>query len=391
MPSNGAVSNLAQPKLRIAYGVMGYGRGHAMRTAAVLPALARQHAVTVFAGGDAYTALHEPCAALGVPLVRIPTIGYVYGRDGRHSSRLTFTRNFGLMNDLLIGGYGSRLVEEEFRARGIGLVISDSEAWTHRTARRLGLPRISFDHVGIMAYCRPRFAAADRLRGPRDALGYRYLMGEPARALVSSFYPAPPRRPTTAVVGPILRDDILDAKPSTGDYLLAYFNKGEHQFRERTERALRDLKQPVIVYGTSRQGVHGNLDFRAPSRAGFVRDLAGCRAVICTAGNQLISEALYLVKPVLVLPEDAVEQRLNAVAVEDLCIGMAGELERLTTARILAFLDHLEHYRGHMYRHRCDGRAAALDTLQAFIRELSAANTPQPSLPAPLQRQRVPG
>ncbi len=357
--------------MRIAYGVMGYGRGHAMRTAAVLPALMQQHEVTVFAGGDAYAALTDPASDVRVPVVRIPTIGYVYGRRGRHSNWLTFSRNFSLMNDLLIGGYGSRLVEEEFTRRGINLVISDSEAWTHRTAQRLGIPRISFDHVGIMAYCRPHFAAADRLRGPRDALGYLYLMGQPERALVSSFYPAPPRRPTTTLVGAILRDDILEAQPQTGEYLLAYFNKGEHQFRAKTERALRDLKQPIIVYGTPRRGVQGNLDFRAPSRGGFVQDLSGCRAVICTAGNQLISEAIYLAKPLLVLPEDAVEQRLNAVAVTALRVGMAGPLERLTTARILEFLEHLEHYRGHMRRQQGDGRVQAIEMLQRYISELS--------------------
>ncbi len=357
--------------MRIAYGVMGYGRGHAMRTAAVLPALMQQHEVTVFAGGDAYAALADPASDVQVPVVRIPTIGYVYGRRGRHSNWLTFSRNFSLMNDLLIGGYGSRLVEEEFTRRGINLVISDSEAWTHRTAQRLGIPRVSFDHVGIMAYCRPHFAAADRLRGPRDALGYLYLMGQPERALVSSFYPARPRRPTTTLVGAILRDDILKAQPQTGGYLLAYFNKGEHQFRAKTERALRDLKQPVIVYGTPRRGVHGNLDFRAPSREGFVQDLSGCRAVISTAGNQLISEAIYLAKPLLVLPEDAVEQRLNAVAVADLGVGMSGPLERLTTAHILEFLEHLEHFRGHMRRQQGDGRALAIEMLQRYIGELS--------------------
>lgn len=357
--------------MRIAYGVMGYGRGHAMRTAAVLPALMQQHEITVFAGGDAYAALADPASGVQVPVVRIPTIGYVYGRRGRHSNWLTFSRNFSLMNDLLIGGYGSRLVEEEFTRRGINLVISDSEAWTHRTAQRLRIPRISFDHVGIMAYCRPHFAAADQLRGPRDALGYLYLMGQPERALVSSFYPAPPRRPTTSLVGAILRDDILSAQPRTGEYLLAYFNKGEHQFRVDTERALRGLKQPVIVYGTPRRGVDGNLDFRAPSREGFVQDHSGCRAVICTAGNQLISEAIYLAKPLLVLPEDAVEQRLNAVAVTDLRVGMMGSLERLTTAHILEFLEHLEHYRGHMRRQQGDGRAQAIEILQRYISELS--------------------
>lgn len=358
--------------MRIAYGVMGYGRGHAMRTAAVLPTLTGQHEVTVLAGGDAHAALAEPCARLGLDLVRIPTIGYVYGQDGRHSNWLTFSRNFSLMNDLLIGGHGSRRVEDTFVRRGIELVISDSEAWTHRAARRLGIPRISFDHVGIMAYCRPRFARVDRLRGPRDALGYLYLMGQPERALVSSFYPAPPRRDTTRLVGPILQDDLLQTTPVTGDYLLAYFNKGAHQYRAHTERALRDLKLPVIVYGTAHRGPRDNLDFRAPGRAGFVRDLAGCRAVISTAGNQLISEAIHLAKPLLVLPEDAVEQRLNALAVEDLRVGMSGRLERLTTARVLEFLDHLEHFRGHMRRRRADGRAEAIALLHQFIQELSA-------------------
>jgi hypothetical protein len=47
----------------------------------------------------------------------------------------------------------------------------------------------------------------------------------------------------------------------------------------------------------------------------FLEDLAGCRAVISTAGNQLIGVALYLCKPVCVMPEacvECVEQRLNA-------------------------------------------------------------------------------
>ena len=36
--------------MRIAYGVMGYGRGHAMRARAVLPSLMEEHEITVFAG-----------------------------------------------------------------------------------------------------------------------------------------------------------------------------------------------------------------------------------------------------------------------------------------------------------------------------------------------------
>jgi len=56
--------------MKIAYGVMGYGRGHAMRTSAVLPSLMQEHAITVYAGGDAYDVL-SPL----FPTVRIPTLG----------------------------------------------------------------------------------------------------------------------------------------------------------------------------------------------------------------------------------------------------------------------------------------------------------------------------
>jgi hypothetical protein len=138
--------------MRIAYGVMGYGRGHAMRTLSVLPALAAEHEITVFAGGDAY----EVLAPL-YPTVRIPTLGYRYNYRGGHSLLRTFSQNLVPMADLYLGGGGRERVAREFRERGIQLVISDSEAWTHRAAQQLGLPRISFDHVGIIAYCKPHF------------------------------------------------------------------------------------------------------------------------------------------------------------------------------------------------------------------------------------------
>lgn len=118
--------------MRIAYGVMGYGRGHASRARAVLPALSAEHAVTVFAGGDAHDML-----ARDFPTVRIPTLGYVYGRGGHASFPATIARNARLTTELLLGGETLRAVMREFRAQAIDLVISDSEAWTHQAARRL--------------------------------------------------------------------------------------------------------------------------------------------------------------------------------------------------------------------------------------------------------------
>src|SRR3546814_4105084 len=113
-----------------------------------------------------------------------------------------------------------------------------------------------------------------------DGWGYRQLMGVPERILVSSFYRAEPAYPQVHVVGPMLRDEVRAAKPRDGDYLLAYFNKGEHQYLPHIDRVLRLLDCKVRVYGTRRRGEDDNLDFRAPSVQGFIDDVAGCRAVL---------------------------------------------------------------------------------------------------------------
>ena len=356
--------------MKIAYGVMGYGRGHAMRTSAVLPALMAEHEVTVFAGGDAYDVL-----APRFPTVRIPTIGYVYNEHGGHSVARTIARNLTPMSELLLRGSSLDRLKRELRRRNIQIVISDSEAWTHRAAAQLGIPRISFDHIGVIAWCKPHFPPDLWVQGMRDAYAYRALMGDPQRILISSFYPALPRRPHMHLVGPLLRDEVLRADASEGDYLLAYFNKGEHQYLPQVDRTLRQLDIPVVVYGTPYRGVVDNLDFRAPSLKGFVDDLAGCRAVICTAGNQLIGEAIHFGKPILALPENAFEQRLNAHIIERMGVGMRGHLMRLTPSDVDHFLGLDDYFRSNMAEHARDGRAEAIEVLHRYIRELSRRNS----------------
>jgi len=352
-------------RLRIAYGVMGYGRGHATRVRSVLPALMEQHDVTVFAGGDAH-----PVLAPLAPTIRIPTLGYVYGHGGDLSLAGTLGRNLAGLSDLVLGGQGLDAVTRQLRDGGFDLVISDSEAWTHHAAERLGLPRISFDHVGIIAWCRPHFPSELWLRGRRDGWVYRRLMGQPDRILICSFYPAEPVESTTRVMGPVLREELQQAEPRDGDFLLAYFNKGRYQYTASLDLALRRLDARVVIYGTPYHGRVDNLEFRPPSNSGFIRELAGCKAVLSTAGNQLIGEAIHFRKPILALPEDVFEQQLNARMVERMGIGQRGRLGALTVGDIEDFLVGCDGSRARMPELRGDGRAEAARTLLEFIDEL---------------------
>jgi uncharacterized protein (TIGR00661 family) len=63
--------------------------------------------------------------------------------------------------------------------------------------------------------------------------------------------------------------------------------------------------------------VDATLSFHALDGEEFLRQMAGCRAVMCTAGFESVCEAAFLGKPVLMVPlDDHHEQRLNAIDAE---------------------------------------------------------------------------
>jgi uncharacterized protein (TIGR00661 family) len=355
--------------MRILYGVHGYGRGHATRALALLPHLARRHRLLVLAGGDAHAAIWPD-----FPVVRIPTLGFAYGRrSGTRSNWRTLRRNLSAALDLLLHGPVFDMVRDVVRDFAPDVVLADAEAWTHRVAGALGVPRIGLDHIGILAHCRPPVEWPDRLEAALDKAVYRLLMGEPDRIIVSSFYDAPPRRPGVCVVGTLPRQAVRELTPTPGEHLLAYFNRGEQQLTPALLRALEDVGCPVHVYGTARQGRQGRLTFLPPSGLPFLEDLAACRAVVSTAGNQLMGEAIYLGKPVLVLPERCVEQRLNAAAVARLGLGERVTRRQFTAERLRAFLGRREEFTANLRRHVRDGLRETLAAVERFLAELAPA------------------
>ena len=352
--------------MRIAYGVHGYGRGHAMRAAAVLPELARRHDLLLLAGGDAYRAL-----AGDWPVVRIPTLRYHERRPGQRSAYLTLKRNLPAALDLVLGGPGVRMVREALEDFRPDVLVSDSEGWTHRAARALGVPRISFDHFGVLVWCRWPMGWKERIVNRCEAVLYKAVVTRPDRCIVASFYAPPVRRGDVTVVGPVLRPMVREARAACGDFLLVYFSHPRRTFRPKVEAALRAAGLPVVVRGMpGREGADGNLTFKPLESRPFVEDLARCRAVFATAGNQLISEAIYFEKPMLVMPEDSLEQRLNARMVERLDLGMRTTLRTFSPEVLAEFLSREEAFRGHAAARSSDGAADAARAIERYAEEL---------------------
>jgi len=293
----------------IVYALAGYGRGHSSRALACAAILrAEGHRMTFCCGGPAKVRLE----ALGEHVIDVPALKpAIHGNRGDLLN--TVVRNakaFGLGPDFV------RLVSQ-LEAAKPQLLLADFEPFAPAAADMLGLPVVTLNHQQIVTETRYPVPPRYRLSALATGAAIRALC--PYRthhSLISSFYFPPLKRPRQAtLLGPLLRQEVLALKPKRGEHFLVYFNGGSGL--EGLVERLANVDASFTVYNVNApQQTPANVIFKRPSPS-FLEDLAQCRGVICTAGFNLISEALFLNKPLLVTPNRGFfEQTLNALYVE---------------------------------------------------------------------------
>lgn len=131
-----------------------------------------------------------------------------------------------------------------------------------------------------------------------------------------------------------MRGHLTRLKPSDGDHLLLY---AKGRLGTRMVQIASTVPERFVVYGCN--GVDApNIEYKPTTYDGFAADLASCRAVVCSAGQQLIGEARYFGKPVLAVPMPRQhEQEINARFARLEGIGDFCSIAELSRERILAF------------------------------------------------------
>lgn len=350
---------------RITFGVFGYGRGHATRAAAILQTLKSKHELLIFAGDDAYNILSKDYT-----VYKLPTLTYKYKENGRISVAKTLTLNFFKIMELVFWGINLSKISKKIIDFHPDFIISDGDPVMAKISKINKIPRIQMDHFSALLYCSPDISGGDNLKFLRDKFIYNLLIGKPDKILVSSFYEGRVENPKVKVVPPVLRDEVFNYEPREGDHLLVYLNKGKHQFLAHVELALVETKRKVTVYGTGKLGVKENIIYKNISDEEFLSDMSSCKAIISTAGNQLIGEAVYFKKPILVIPEDSVEQRVNASELAKLGIGLQSTLEDFSADTINQFLKNYNFYRLRIEQMNSDGREVTIKEINKFAESL---------------------
>ncbi|ADO69979.1 MJ1255/VC2487 family glycosyltransferase [Stigmatella aurantiaca] len=305
--------------MRILYGVVGEGMGHATRSRVLLEELTREHEVHIVVSGRAQEYLSRS----------FQNVHGIWGLTLAYEGNSVKKWQTVLQNlQGAVTGWPKNVRQyfelvETFRPE---VVISDFETFSYLFAKAHRLPVISVDNMQIINRCRHE---SELLAGYEDAFeGTRAIVkGKLPGAfhyLITTFFYPPVRKERTTLAPSILRPEILAAKSEPGEHLLVYQTATTNT---RLPEILQQSGLPCRIYGVRRQitedQVEGNLTYRPFSEKGFIEDLRTARAVVAGGGYTLMSEAVYLHKPVLSIPvEGQFEQIINGLYLERLGYGM---------------------------------------------------------------------
>lgn len=184
-----------------------------------------------------------------------------------------------------------------------------------------GLPRHKYPaSVGLDFFSRMTAIGASKML----ALSFRDMPADTEHGIVT--------------VPPLLRPEVLELEPTEGDYIHGYMlNSGfsEDVLKWHSEHQ----EVPLRFFWDNWEAgkvkkIDDTLSFYLIDDREFLKQMAGCKAYASTAGFESVCEAMWLGKPILMVPSH-IEQEINAF---DACRTGAGvSCDSFNLSRLLEF------------------------------------------------------
>ncbi|MCB9640095.1 MAG: teichoic acid biosynthesis protein [Myxococcales bacterium] len=336
--------------MRILYGVVGEGMGHATRSKVILEHLLSQgHDVQVVVSGKAHGFLKQTFE--GHKKIKIREIqGLTLAFEGNKMDLgATVLENLWKAPKNLIKNVLTyfEMMLDGFQPQA---VISDFESWAYFYAINHGVPFISIDNQQAISRCAHKSYVTNQNSRDFWMTSFFTKMKLPGayHYIATSFFFPPVKKARTTLVSPILRPEILAAKSEPGEHILVYPSAA---LRGHIVELLRGMPYEFRVYGMPEAGeIDGHIHLRPFSQEGFIEDFRTARAVIAGGGFSMMSEAVHLHVPMLAVPiEGQYEQEFNARYLKQL--GYGDWTFQLDRERVLRFIEDTPRYRQNLARY----------------------------------------
>jgi len=301
--------------MNILYALSGQGFGHAIRSKTVIDFLRKRgHLVKIVTYGQGLKLMKK-----WFPEETIEIKGYrFYFLAGRLLGSVLTIKVF---KDLpLFVSKNFSLLKRVIKNFQIKLIINDFEPFSRWFARATNIPLITIDNQLTSQLCRVSFPLKYFSEFMSiKILEFLYPLGD--YRFVTSFNPklTPVRKifcPNTFIVPSILRKEIFEFKPKKENFILVY--QTAPIYKKKLFKIFRKFPQEkFICYNLGLPSKTRNIILKKFAEKEFLEDLSKAKAIIINGGFTLMSEAIYLKKPILSFPiKGDFEQILNGLLLE---------------------------------------------------------------------------
>jgi len=248
------------------------------------------------------------------------------------------------------------------------VVVTDGDAPSLLAATSARIPSIAVGHGLLLAHCRLPISVPFHQRAYAALnAGSSSLLAR--RVIAVHFGMLEPFDPRAVVARPDPRPDLSEGDCVRGDAIVVYAGQADLSLYVR---ALHGRGHRLVVFGRAENLPEG-LVAEAPHVGRFAAALRECRGIVSTAGCALVSEAMALRRPLLLLaPEHMIEQQINARLAEHEGCAIAAAAEQVDVPAIERFEELL----AHGVSARQPPTPTVTEAMLACLRELEPAGGP---------------
>ncbi len=322
---------------KIFYSMAGEGRGHASRAFTLIESLKHKYDIHVYAPNHAFELLNPIYRKTDVKIKKIPGLIFHYNNRKEIDYVKTFSESIKFLYNT---PKTLRHLYKDFEKYNPEMVITDFESILPKAAEKFHIPYISINHQHFLTYYKLDDLPSE-LRNKAAVVSplLNLFHMNQISTIISAFY-FPELKPVSGrnihQVGVFINKNILDARPRNKGFVLVYLRRF---LSKKVMHSLENCGEKVKIYCSHEHSDYKNIKFKKISQQGFAEDLANCSILVTTAGNQLVGEALYLGKKIIVIPEpNNFEQEINGFFLEQSKGGKNINQEQFDGQTIFKFL-----------------------------------------------------
>lgn len=307
--------------MKILYAIQGTGNGHMSRAMDVAPALERHGKVDyMVSGGQVDITLPYEIK------FKSQGLSFYFGQKGGIDFAKTFNKN------------SSRRIWKEIHELPIedyDLIINDFEPVSAWAAKLKGIKVIALSHQSALlsAKCpKPKSA---------DIVGQSILKNyAPAMKHYGFHFDVFDQN----IFTPIVRKAIREKEVTTNGHFTVYLPAYSDEKIIKTLTKIKGVDWKVFSKHTKQKYWHENVIIEPINNERFIQSMISARGILCGAGFETPSEALYLNKKLMVVPmKGQYEQQCNAAALKAMGVPVIKKLGKRSAAKIQNWIDNDQH------------------------------------------------